>query len=362
MTSCLFGSQGFAFSRFLLQLGQPELIASVLRTGTWWWPALRKTVCRLKDTSLWAVLPATEAQSSLVFQTLTRTMAAIYEYCIMRFRAYPLKLVDLVSGGADKEMAVATFLSVPDCVLDPFSLSYRQAHPTPEALSDPKACATLRLFLAEVSGSTYDVECTHSRNLRKMRSRTMTHNIDVSDLSLGLAAVSAPAVLAPMLRVAQDAKKMRDKGARRKKLKRRGGGGGAWRAYVHKKGQCQPGQPRTGRRCQLRSLALEYSQLSQADKQSYKEAGKMATRRHKEGSRSFPATWLQACAANDVSPTSLLPAQAAEVVNPVHVEETGADAGHDEPVSPFALPPPPTVKARRSWGILVNCWSLLGFS
>ena len=202
--------------------GQPDLVAAALRRGNWWWPALRQGMAKLTDAALWEILLQTEQQASLVFQSLARVMGGVFDFLIARFRTYPLRLVDLLEGGFPAECAIAELLSSPECLLDEFTSKFRRENHTAEQLSSEEAKMALRVLLGEVSGTTYDVECAHSRNLCRQRARTMTHNIEMSDLGVGFAALSTPSVIGPLFKAQRNAQQQASNtSAKRKKKGRR---------------------------------------------------------------------------------------------------------------------------------------------
>ena len=281
--------------------GQSSLPASALRSGRWWWAALQSQAAKLEDSPMWLMLPATETSSSLVFKTFVRVMASIFDLLIARFRTYPLRLLDLLSSDEhERDLAITEFLSAPPCVLDDFSAYFKKTHPTAEALKDTANMFPLRVLMTQV----------HSRNLRRQRARTMTHNIELSELGLGLVARSMPPLLVPLHQ--HEMKKNKEIGddndvSSTKKMSK--GGGGAWRAFVHSHGQLRPSQPRPVKVVDMRSLGQRYAELTEADKEVYRAAGRVATMRHADGLQAFPSTMLRSFSQRGLHGKSLYPSQ-----------------------------------------------------
>ena len=273
---------------------------------------MRQGLVNLEDTSLWLGMEATEKTASQIFRTVSRVLGGIFDLLITRFRTWPLRLVDLLGDQWQREIAVAELLSAPACMLDEFTLSLRQSHSTLEKLSDPHFLACLRVMLGEVAGNTYDVECTHSRNLRKQRARVMTTNIELADLAVGLVGDSRPFVAAALKEKRSGLSQKRPKTLKDENQsghRRKGGGGGAWRAFIHAEGQVRVAAPRLRQRCDLGALAIAYAQLPGDRRRMFEEAGAAATRRYREGLQSFPPTLKRSYQDVGLSAADILPSQ-----------------------------------------------------
>ena len=173
-----------------------------------------------------------------------------FELCFssVRYRQYPFKLVDLLQSGAEQSAAAAAFLSAPACTLDNFSLEFRKRFPTLSEITSSLALKQLRLVLSSISGTTFETERAHSKNLRQKRSRVMTHSMDFADLGVSHFARSSPHVAAALLGESpqidsapakqhsdsdlQDTVVSKDK-PRGQHDNKKAGGGGAWRAFLH---------------------------------------------------------------------------------------------------------------------------------
>ena len=154
----------------------------------------------LRNTRLWECMSHTEAVATQLFQTFARVQAATYDYLLMRTRCYPLRLVDMLAvEQADREEAALALVTAPACTLDKFAQHWRSRHRSVTELLDETVCAELAMILHNVVGTTFCIERAHSCNLRRLKSRTMTHDLTLPDLALPHAGLSVPQSAAALL-------------------------------------------------------------------------------------------------------------------------------------------------------------------
>ena len=165
--------------------GASRLRADMLRQGDWWTHAIRASLAALRDPTWWQVVPPTMRNANLVFKACAQVQANFHDLLITRCRAWPLRLVDLMAGDPhDLEVAVAEFLSAPECLLDGFSSEVRKRYPDFQSIQEPACQRFLFVVLKEISGTTFDIERAHSQHLRHKLNRQMTHALHLADLPL----------------------------------------------------------------------------------------------------------------------------------------------------------------------------------
>ena len=245
----------------------------------------------------WSAVLHTEGSSSLVFKSLARTQAAIYDFLIMRYAVYPLKLLELLldphslEPTVEAQIAALQLLSAKPCALDSFSDMIRRKYPSVNSLLGESCQRKLRLALQTVVGTTFKVETLHSVNLRRLKSRSMTHGLAVSDVALTHVGTNTSEIASIFLQKAQRERPKQECKVDEKSMatqqSTKGGGGGAWRAFLHieasKEALKRPFQRQTG-------LAGRYAALTAGERAHLKAVGKAATAQHRQGHASFPQT------------------------------------------------------------------------
>ena len=89
---------------------------SMLRSGTWWIAALKRSALQLFDNALWSHFLPSEAMSALIFVTVARVQALTYDLLCLRNQCYPQRLLDLISPdiamprGRDSRVPLSTLL------------------------------------------------------------------------------------------------------------------------------------------------------------------------------------------------------------------------------------------------------------
>ena len=276
--------------------GAANLRASFLRHGQSWEAALEKSLTALRDRKRWSCVLQTEEQSNLIFRSVMRMQASIHDLLKMRFATYPLQLLDLLLDPRDlkktpeAEEAALQLLTAKTCMLDSFSQHIRASFESPGALLGADCQAILRVVLQTLVGTTFRVETLHSVNLRRLKSRCMTHAISLADVAVTHAGSTAPLIATVLQNTGRDTERS-DKKAQgpetrdAKGVKKRRGGGGAWRTYMHlvcaKEGTHQPFQ---------KDVVQRYNALSVEERKHLQLIGRAASMEHQEGRRAFPPT------------------------------------------------------------------------
>ena len=253
----------------------------------------------LRHKTAWSCILPTEQNASLVFKTMARVEAAIFDLLLRRYSTYPLRLLDLLleprslEVTEEAEISAVQLLTAPSCCLDTFSEHIRTVFPNVRALMGLQCQALLRVTLQTIVGTTFRVETLHSVNLRRLKARAMSHGITVSDVALTHTAVCAPLSVATLeahaARRTRKAEKVpsakKDKGSETEQKRR--GGGGSWRAFLHT-AVAQEGAKKGFKKAA--DFSQQYQNLSVDERRRLKDIGKAATALHREGLDAFPAT------------------------------------------------------------------------
>ena len=113
-----------------------------------------------------------------------RMQASAYDSLVVRYRAYPMRLVDIVSGDqTTKDKGMQELLTAPLCTLDEFALEIRRRWPDITSLSAADAQMELLVFLNSIAGTTFSTERLHSKTGRRVRSRVMTRRVGIKDIA-----------------------------------------------------------------------------------------------------------------------------------------------------------------------------------
>ena len=264
-----------------------------LRDGQWWRFALQKSARQLHDPAWWQQVLQTERRANKLFRLSTKFQGLLFDLLWVRYAGWPYRLVDLLSEDpAVQEEGQACLLSARPCMLDEYSLNFRDAYPTKQDMSSAAAKAELFTVLATLVGTTFDTERLHSTNLRRLKARKQTHRMALHDIALchmGVAATKVTAAvykdesLPHMQHVPETSNTAKGKKPGR-------GGGGAWRAFVHIEGQTKLGSGKPD----FRELARRYSYLTPDQKRFYQDVGYRGSMVHRHGLPSFPTTVLAA--------------------------------------------------------------------
>ena len=235
-----------------------------------------KAVARqMVDASLWDLdnVNDTEDLRSTIHRFGFRAAAMVFQMVSVRLQGFPWKLFALMEDNSEQK--AEEVLRTPHCMLDPLSRQLLQTYGTTDQLRfDSNFHQTLSALALFVVGTTYDVECMHSRHTRSTRAGTSA--VAVENFGLDHAAWVGPDFLLPLPQVHQKKKggrpikrKAQVEGASRQpKRKKRRGGGGPWRAFIHHQVSiCN--QPNN-----LKALAQQYNNLSEPDLLWYKNLGK----------------------------------------------------------------------------------------
>ena len=269
--------------------------AEILQSGCMWHAALQRSAAKLGDATLWAHLPPTEAQASMLFKVFLRIQSCIYDFLAARYRCWPLRLCDLLlwpqKDSADHDLALAEFLSAPSCLLDEMSQHIRDTFPSPRLLSSQACQVQIHVLMLQISGSTYDTERLHSRSGRSQKSRYMTHTLATEDMAVAHTAAGGPQTASIFLQADQRHSGKRSKAmggaAGAAKPAPRRGGGGPCRAFLHSLAiqQCE----QSGRFSMAKAQAA-YRELSAEQKARFAEMGRAGTVQHRLGNASFGPT------------------------------------------------------------------------
>ena len=84
--------------------------------------AIAASVKVLHNVAFWKSLSlSNERIASTLFRTCSRVMSLLHETLVLRFRAYPFKLQQILSKDpVEQSMAVVEPLTTPECMLDDF--------------------------------------------------------------------------------------------------------------------------------------------------------------------------------------------------------------------------------------------------
>ena len=123
--------------------------------------------------SFWRDMAQTEFHVTRVWKMMLRPAAAIYQLFRKECEKYPIRLFLCLQPASAEP--VEGFLAEPACVLDEFSLQFREQFGTFEQVLSPAAQETLKVFGFLLVGNTFATESQHSRNSRKLQARSHTH-------------------------------------------------------------------------------------------------------------------------------------------------------------------------------------------
>ena len=307
------------------ETGAASLRAEFLLHGQSWEAALERSFVALRDKKHWSCVIQTEEQSNFIFRTFVRFEAAVHDLLKMRFTTYPLRLLELLLDPRSLEPTPAAqeaalqLLTSKACMLDSYSLHVRDSFASVEALLGADCQAMLRVVLQTLVGTTFRVETLHSLNLRRLRSRSMSHPIDLADVAVTHVGCTAPLIATVLQQAESEVGRLTKthKGTQKNQgsgTKQRRGGGGAWRTFVHIEASKEPTHQPLGR-----NLAERYRALSIEEKKNLELIGRAAAVEHHEGRSAFPLTeragqkqlqkqQQQQAAASSSVPADVLPA------------------------------------------------------
>ena len=159
----------------------------------------------------------------------------VHQLLVQEQRTYPLKLLNLLQGGA----AAKDVLGDRPCLHDDFSRAFFKQYPAEEGTS-ARARATLQAILLTGSTDIVSVEWAHGRTHRLLKAQSaqtkvpsinyVTGQVLAQKYKLRLASCSLDRHVDEELRCLQDEQQG---GPEEEQVdRRRAGGGGAWRAFV----------------------------------------------------------------------------------------------------------------------------------
>ena len=138
---------------------------------------MQNSLAHFQNQMRWAHLTPNQATISLVWRTSWRPIAVIYTLVQQRAACYPAKLFLLLS---QDRQAAQEFITCAGCLLDGFSLAFRQLYNTVDLVLGPCAQNTLTMIAQMAATSTLTTEVLHSRNARKLRTRVQSQQMDMS--------------------------------------------------------------------------------------------------------------------------------------------------------------------------------------
>ena len=219
----------------------------------------------------------TEDFRTRLFQLIWRAGSVVFQLVALPTQSWPFKLFELLEPlplEAAQNVADGLFRA-PHCLMDAWTRKLVSKYDTPGALMSVECKHVLAMVAERLQLTTYGTECLHSSNLRRAKSRTMTHSPDLPHLQ-HMATASPPWALEPQeIKDKNVAKRGRgrppkvqhpDQGTREKK---RRGGGGSWRAFVLTRLGSQKFTAES-----IRRLSLEYRALPQQEKDTLSQLGR----------------------------------------------------------------------------------------
>jgi hypothetical protein len=220
-----------------------------------------------------------------IFKLLSRSMCAVEELIRQPHSVYPIRVFLCLVDKTFTEVVS----SEPECVLDQFTLEWRELF-REEGLDSDAALMCLRVAAQMLYTDIASIECLHASMRRILRGKVQTHQLSSSDLSVEWLcarfrsrqkhAGRAASAVAP--RRPHKAKRARHKRGPPGRKKPRPPRGGAWRAFVSQQCKFKQGQ------ANFRQLAALYAELPAVEKARLKEVGRAAhasaQRLHSKGS------------------------------------------------------------------------------
>ena len=230
---------------------------------------LQSTWRNFRDRLLWKRFPQTESFRSKLLRLTMRPAATFHQLLVQRLRHCPYLLFSILGARDDRERhAIASAcLQTPFCLRDEFSLRFMQKYDSEESLVSLEARQILQLMAKKIQLTTYSSERGHSRNLRRAKSKPMTHRPQVSQLALAHSGCAAPITYSP----GEEQACSKKRGRPAQTLLEKPGPkkpGGSWRAFLH----CNLGGQRMTAK-NVSSLAQSYQTLSEAERQRYNQIG-----------------------------------------------------------------------------------------
>ena len=273
------------------EMTSTQLRLHSIRHGTHWVEAIKVSAKDLSTASLWEnVLEPTEREANWLFKTALRVQGLTFDMLLLRYQAWPFRLLDLLQADdCERQVAAVELLSARDCVLDNYSRWVRRRFPTVLQLIGTDCVTEITVALESLLCTTYATERLHSANLRRAFARRMTHAMSVSDIALAHVGFTAPhggGLFRPDEAEKRDDNRKPTKEVTETQGKRRRGGGGAFRAFTHVWAQETEEHGRTS----FSESARRYKNLSQEEHARFKELGEEATRNHRLGFQAFPLT------------------------------------------------------------------------
>ena len=246
---------------------------------------LHKLLC--ETNRMWITMPKhclTEFWRCLAFRCAAREAAEYHRLLTYPHRRPPFLLFLILVNPSVAER----LKRLPRCLLDSFTKWFMETFD----ISSSDARAFLMLLISLGHTETSKVECWHAWARRFLvRRGTQTHRPNFLDLSSSVLShrcrcrreewqlFSKTEQPAKAPTGSSDSKRLRGHQAKEQPVKKRRGGGGAWRAFVSR-------NFRDGR-MDIAELAKEYNMRSAAEVEADRQAGSLASHRHRLGHRSF---------------------------------------------------------------------------
>ena len=199
----------------------------------------RSVMSQFCDQTLWQWFPQTEQFRSDLLKMSMKSAAMVFQLISLRVSHLPFKLFILLDRDETLDTNAKALLDVPVCLRDSFSQRFLSKYNTVTLLKSNEVWHLLFAIATQWLSTTYSTERIHSKNLRRAKSRALTHRIHVQDASLPHMAFSGPAFIKketpqlpskprgrPRKRAGDDAEESRPSKQRRP--------GGAWRAFLNK--------------------------------------------------------------------------------------------------------------------------------
>ena len=222
----------------------------------------------------------------LMFRLLSREAAVIYELLVLLHRQFPFRLLKLTTDPSDAAGVANSCRSSRDAFSDHFIEKYMDNL----TAFEPLLILAILIILGRTSTSRIEALNAKLRKILMAKSNaTKRPNITNISAEFMLAKLRSRErglwqriwkVWREPFAASTAASRPVNSRRVRKNRRKKPGGGGAWRAFVS--ARCRG----LGRQL-FSQLAEEYRSLSDEDRLGFKEAGEVATLRHRRGSASF---------------------------------------------------------------------------
>ena len=153
---------------------------------------IRDCLRQAANAQLWEHLEATELQASEVHRLCVRPAAVMFEHVVRKQHEFPTRLLATLTDARQVAACLDVFTDHA-CLLDEWSKQFLSEHCTREGLVSSDAKQELAAIAAHIITNTMSIESSHSRNLRRARSRAHTFHMALPDVALWTHGWAAPA-------------------------------------------------------------------------------------------------------------------------------------------------------------------------